>query len=165
MKYYIFEGLISNDELQVTNLISFIQETEGDLTIALCSEGGDAALSRVLLRMLNEHSERITLIAYELVGSAAFNVFYEFEGEKKIAFCTNGLYHHTTVDINVAGGNRATYYLGLAHQETMDTYWKNTINRAEGFLTVPEMMLLKTHQDVALSFSRMIEIFPDAEII
>lgn len=163
MKYFFFQDDIEKESVE--KLVNFINDFDEEILLGLHSDGGQSGLSRYLLDVLNINKERITLFAFEFIGSAAFNIFYDFQGRKKMSFGCIGVYHHASKPISVSGKNNVTYFAGRAEQKTMVELWDNTIERGKNFLNDKEMKSLKKNEDVPFSFSRMKEIFPDAEIV
>lgn len=91
MKYYIFSEVIDSEK--TSDLLDFLNETEGPVTIGLNSSGGSCAVSYFLLMALNSMKDRITLVGVSNVFSAAFDLWYHFEGRKDVMDETIGMLH------------------------------------------------------------------------
>lgn len=107
MKYYLFGHKIKSDSRYVKDLIDFVNETEGNLTIALSSEGGDVGASLLLIELLNHNKERIHLIAAGVIYSSAFDIWVGFRGYKSVFPGAMGMTHmaDTTVRITEKGSH------------------------------------------------------------
>lgn len=163
MKYYLHADGI-NDR-SVMDTINFIQNNEGELTIGLNSDGGGTSYAAFLLQCLNENRDRITLIALTGVFSAAFRVFYDFAGKKKMSHSCRGMYHYATQDVRMCAKVRpdGPDNEGIVSALKSDKLANDAF--VEKFMTPAELKKFRKNWDVYFDFERMKQIFPEAEII
>lgn len=164
MKYYIFDAEINAETVQP--LFDFICSTDDDVQVGICCVGGENDVERFLLNALNENKDRVTLVALSAIYSAAFALFYQFEGKRKITFGTRGMYHYSGVNVRVAanggiqdGEERAAAQFTKSNQKK----WQDDF--VGEFMNPAELRSFKSGKDVYFSFDRIREIFPDLEII
>ena len=164
MKQYILNDEIN--ESTTRDLMEFINANDGDLQIGISSVGGWYDHARFISHVLNQNKSRITLVAIGNIYSAAFRMFYEFDGVKKMTFATRGMAHHSRQTISIVN-------TGVADNEEAKMALHNCkkyinpdeLKYAEGFLTEKEFRLFRHGKEVWMDFGRMKEIFPKVEII
>lgn len=163
MKYYIHADGINDRSVMET--VNFIQNNEGEITIGLNSDGGQTSYGAFLVECLNENKDRITLIALTGVFSAAFRVFYEFKGKRKMSHGCRGMFHYATQDVRMCakirpdGTGEESVISGLKSSKAQNDSF------VEQFMTPTELRKFRKNWDVYFDFERMKKIFPDAEII
>lgn len=163
MKYYLHSDGINPDT--VRQMIEFVQDNEGELTIGINSSGGDVSAAAFLLDCLNANKDRITIIAVTAVFSAAFSLFYRFNGKKKITTGCRGMFHYSTQPITMAANGRPD---GWYDENALDVLKSDRAGLDEFaglFMTPSELKKFRKNWDVYFNTQRMREIFPDAEII
>lgn len=123
MKHYFFGHKIRPKGKAIERLVSFVNRTDGNLTIGLSSTGGEVGASLFILDMLNDNKDRIHLVASGIVYSAAFDIWLGFKGYKSANSGSMGMTHQvdTTVRVSEKG-----YYM-LEDVETI----KNQMSFAE----------------------------------
>lgn len=163
MKYYLYEGDINKEHVEP--LIAFLNNNEGEVTIGLNSVGGEMGLSRLVLKMLNDNKERVTLMAVETIESAAFNIFRDFRGKKLLSFGCRGMLHHAYCKVFISGNGKITFKSGRAISSVLKSDWKETHKKSKGWLTKKEVKLLNKDKDVNFDFERMKELFPGVKVV
>lgn len=158
-----------NEENRFQELINTIKqsETEEKVTIVMSSDGGDPYLATVFLDFLNSQKDRITLIASDTIASAAFYVFHNFKGERKIVDGTQGIVHHRTVmGIRITGHikNKTNSY-DVAQINKAQYFSEKSNKEYQEILTKKEFKDFKQGFDVVLPYKRMLEIFKGIETI
>lgn len=164
MKYYIFDAQITAETVQP--LLDFIGNNDDELQIGICCVGGENDVERFLLNALNENKDRITLVAMSAIYSAAFALFYQFKGKRKITFGTRGMYHYSGVNVRVAanGGIQDSEEKAAAEfTKRNQKQWQDSF--ANGFMSVSELRNFRSGKDVYFTFDRIKQIFPHLEII
>jgi ATP-dependent protease ClpP protease subunit len=80
-------------------------DTKTHILIYLNSEGGDVGCGQILTDFINEHRDRITLVACGYIFSAAFNLFFECRCKRRISDGTLGMAHFSwaTFDLDEGG--------------------------------------------------------------
>lgn len=92
MKYHYIDGNINNQTVE--KLAEFLNDNDGvTKSIFLNSQGGGYSDSRIIGEMLGRHKGFIELIAMNEIGSAAFEIFFLFEGAKRMGDQLIGVYH------------------------------------------------------------------------
>ncbi len=161
-QYYVHaEGL--RDE-KTKPLIDFINNTPGNLVIGLNCGGGGEAMRIFIQQLFAENADRITLVALVGIYSAAFDLFYKYEGEKVLTHGVAGMYHFSSLEarINANGkpeiGEAAAIFEGIKMSKAREE------KTAASFMNSSELKRYKRGEDVYFNFKRMKEIFPDAQI-
>lgn len=136
--------------------------------VGITSEGGSSYSGRFLLNVLNNPSnvKRITLVCIDKCYSIAFDVFYKFKGKKQIMLGSRGMLHYDSMPLQMC-------HDGLLKQdpelqcglEQLQVLRHETLTIVNTFLNKKEIEDLTKGTDVFFSYSRMLEIFPDAEIV
>ena len=163
MKYYLHAGGISVES--VIQILDFVQNNDGDLTIGLNSGGGQTSVAAFLLDCLNANSERVTLTALTGIYSAAFWLFYNFKGKRKIASGCRGMFHYATQPVTLCATGRPD---GFEDEAIVSALKHDKIANekiALEFMNPTELKKFKKNWDVFFGLDRMMEIFPDAQII
>lgn len=103
MKYYLFSGELTAKGIRP--LLEFLNETEGEITLGMDSEGGDTCVGCFLLDVLEAHSDRLVLVAAGRVYSAAMDLFCLYSGEKRVCRNAMGMVHlaYTNSEVNSTG--------------------------------------------------------------
>ena len=149
----------------VQMLINFINQNEGRLLVGIQSSGGRSGISQMVLKILNDNAERITLCAVSGVYSAAFEVFKGFQGQKAMTDNTLGMAHYGKNDFNLHTNGRPVYFEDEAVLLQNKKAAPKEVAKAESYMTPSELRRFKKGDEVYFSFDRMKELFPNAEII
>lgn len=163
MRYHLLKGQINPEIVKET--LDFICDHKGHLTVAIDSHGGEKAYADMLLFALNQNKDRVTLIAIAGVASCAFDIFYGFQGVRKMAFGCMGMTHYSSRNIDTHSNGEAAYAEGDCHKKNLKAYKEYELFILRKFATEKEIKRFKKSWDVYFSFKRMQQIFPDAEII
>lgn len=162
--YFFFSDLIKDEN--VGDLIEFINKTGNDpIMIGIKSCGGSSTLLYFLQRIFKEQSERISLVAIAGIYSAAFDLFYNFTGKRFLTRETKGMYHWAAQEVTINANSKLTYYEDEAMKRDRKRLKKEQLVFIAKFMTAGEIRKFKEGKDVYFDFSRMQEIFPDAEIL
>lgn len=163
MRYHLLKGRIDPETVKAT--LDFICDVEGNLTVAIDSTGGEKAYSDMLLFALNQNKDRVTLIALAGVASCAFDIFYGFQGPRKMAFGCMGMTHYSTQSLDIHPNGGAAYAEGLCQKKNLKAYKERELSTLQEFATAIEVKQFRKGWDVFFSFHRMKEIFPEVEVI
>lgn len=162
-KYFLFDQLL--DAEGIKKIIDFIQDNEGALNIVISSDGGKFWLTSFLSKILNDNADRITLTAIENIYSSAFYLFLSFQGKKALTFGCMGMVHYGSKSITITH-NGLPYYddekIWLLNCKEKADYCHDMISSV---LTESEFNSFKNNGHVYLSFERLRQIFPEAEIV
>lgn len=161
--YHIFEGEI--DASAVSSIIDFVQNTPGEIAVAINSSGGKTSTMRLLLHVLNQNKDRVTLIGLAGIFSAAFELFYSFEGRKAMTNGCRGMYHYSYCDVAIAANGKPENSGAESELLMLKQSKIREDSFVSRFLTSAELRKFKQNGDVFFSFERMKQIFPDAEIL
>lgn len=161
--FYIFTGLIEENSVQ--QFANFVMNTPGNLLVSIRSGGGNSDSGFVMERILAENVERISLCAMAGIYSCAFRVFYNFKGKRFLVPEAKGMYHlgHADIRLNVDG--TCTYDEDKALRETQMEFLEEHKAFAKSFMTESEFEKYLKGDEVYFAHSRMVEIFPTAEIL
>jgi ATP-dependent protease ClpP protease subunit len=104
-----FEGEINEESFN--QFLSNMEEAEGSESIEfwISSSGGDLHISEAMLDILHR-TPNVELIAYGDLSSAAFILFAQFKGEKRILPYAQSLIHVGTYGINVRSNGMLCKY-------------------------------------------------------
>lgn len=72
-----------------------------NITVYLSSTGGKISVMTALLEMVNSNKDRINLVAYDYIGSAAFVFFIKAECNKKALKNTIAMHHQTLTNVDL----------------------------------------------------------------
>lgn len=158
-KYYVHaDGL--NDE-KTKPLIDFINNTPGDLVIGLNCGGGSEAMRCFVQQLLAENADRITLVAMVGIYSAAFELFYKYDGVKVLTNGVAGMYHLASLNAHINANGNPEVGEAAAIFEGVKMTKLECDNFAASFMTPSEIKKYRKGEDVYFGFKRMKEIFPD----
>lgn len=161
MKYFHIEGTINEDLLN--RFLQFCNDYENeDWTFVINSRGGKNNCTRVIIHTINERSSNCRVISMGAY-SAAFDILYFTRCKKLITQRSLAMIHRGSAEMSVMSNNKPSY----PEDESIVKNWKHDydIEFASKILTASELKKFKKGDDIFFSFERIIEIFPDAEII
>jgi hypothetical protein len=82
-------------------ILSFNNLKEGErLDIYLCSVGGDVSAMEAIVDFLDTNVDRVRLIGYGELFSAAFEIFFKSKCDRTLLSGTMGMAHFTGVNVN-----------------------------------------------------------------
>lgn len=161
-KYYIHaDGL---HDTKIGDLISFINNTPGDLVVAMNSGGGSNGTRCLLQQLFAENEDRLTLVALNGIHSAAFELFYKYTGQKALTHGATGMWHMELVNCRLAANGLPDTEEDRAIYRGMESGRIANAEFAKGFMTPDELIRYQKGEDVYFDFERMKQIFPDAKI-
>lgn len=164
MEYLIFNEPITEETGQ--KILDFIGRTDGPIQIGIATVGGCKSTALFVLDAMNAAKDRLTLVAMTGIYSAGFRLFYDYKGKRKITFGCNGMYHYSGQNIRMNALGKPDYYEGAASMETIKKYDRaDDLQFSKQFMTASELRKFAQAQDVFFNFGRMMEIFPDVEMI
>lgn len=153
---YNFESNI--DEISTQKLIDFINQNQGELAIFLNSGGGKMESAALILEILDV--EKHTLIANGGVYSAAFWIFYQFKGKKKILPGTIAMWHQLSSETRINVDGKPTYTEGVYTRKRYKIEWKSELKFAKSIMTSKQLKRYKKGLDVYFlheQFKKMIK--------
>lgn len=162
-RYYNFVGILNDDSFN--KLSEYLSDHQNEtIFITINSGGGVSHLSKILAKMLNDRKDKISLCASG-VFSAAFALFYRFEGQRFIVESTLGMYHYPyqTMDMNHNGTPSDAE--GMCHKKQIKHTRSVALNFIKNFMTESETKKYQAGSNVYFTFERMKEIFPDAIVL
>lgn len=106
LKHCVIKGEINFEAVEVIAGFLNSLEPDEDARVYLCSDGGSTDARDVLLSMLNCYTQRLTLVAYCEICSAAFELFFLYEGRRELTFGTTGMYHRATRMIQMSSSGK-----------------------------------------------------------
>lgn len=146
-------GDINNDMTQ--DLIDAINSQE-NLTIYLNSDGGEVYEMEALLHLITENKDKIRLIGYGRLFSAAFELFFKAPCHKEILPLTVGMAHLSSCPMNIdERGVPKDSYGQMEANELVSLFEQSSSFYKKVGLTSKELKDLKAGKDVFLSSERM----------
>lgn len=162
MTYFIFDKPFNEEHSRT--FLDFLH-VPGDITIGINSGGGNVATSRLCIDALNANKDRVTLVCLAGVYSAAFELFYRFEGKRKLTVGCKGMYHLSYEEICIASNSKPISGEGDCMQRIRAYTYERETRFAKTFMTKPELKGLSRNEDVFFDFDRMKQIFSNADVI
>lgn len=162
-KYYLLNGKINEECLE--KLITFFNylDASDTLFIYLSSTGGMTIIGRAIISFINNNKDRIELACVH-AESSAFEIFYKSKCKKFLISPCRGMYHKQWVaDAGVFSDNRKPVYNSDIAIFNNDKYYD--FSYVKEFMNNMEFKKYKKGQDVYFNHQRMIEIFPDVEVL
>lgn len=160
-KYFQLKGEITTSLLD--NFINFYNTIEDQhYNIILDSIGGAFTIAVLIVKMINEKADKLTLISLGAYSSALY-ILYKSKCKKVLVEGSVGAYHrpmHSNITLTITG--EAKYHEDVNHIKNFKSF---NIDFVKEFMTKKELKKLNDNQDVFFTFKRMCKIFPDAEII
>lgn len=83
-------------------------EKEELLIIYLNSHGGWYAIMECMIDLINRHTDRTILVAYDTIASCAFELFYSVTCHRELLGGCRGMYHQSTITMSVNENGKAT---------------------------------------------------------
>lgn len=161
MKHFLLHDQLG-DGFQT--VLDVLDSTE-PVTIILACGGGDMAYAEVVLNIINTNPDNFTLISAGSY-SAAFYIFMNARCKKKIAKGTLGMFHFPYIKMELMTNGKVYYDQDRAHiknnKDFMFSYYTSWCN---SFMNKEEIEQLHKGDDVFFTHMRMLELFPDAEVI
>lgn len=143
----------------VEELISFINNTDGHLTIGIDSTGGQVGLSNFLAYILNRNKNRIKLVLHTFAWSAAFEMLYLFKGEIEVLPGALGMIHYAASRLDIDDRGKPVNPVDKA---VMANSKKQRIERekmAKEVLTPSQFKRFKKGEDVFIYYEQLKEFF------
>lgn len=163
MKYFYLRGRITDEML--LEFIRFNNENPTDeITIVLDSGGGSNYIAMAILDIINNRPN-VTLLLFQGLSMAMW-LFCRAKCKKKLANGAFLMWHYTAVSIDVKPDGKP-YFNGdenmvkIMRQSFLP--WGDAF--AKTWLNEKEFKKYKRHNDVYLSYERVKELFPEAEVI
>lgn len=160
---YLVSGTI--EEGFVEKIFEILRNDPGQISISIRSNGGSKMCNRIVLNALNENKDRVKLVAFGGVYSAAFVLFYFFEGKKAMVPGTTGMYHQSSVNLALSSRGQIDGQEDRLVQDENRRQYNIERGFASSFMTKSELKTFCSNRDVYFSFERMKEIFPNVEIL
>lgn len=161
MKYFQLEGSINGDLL--TKFMDFCNSYPNDeWTIVINSPGGYTNVACIILDIINNYAEKITLIsAYS--SSAAFTLFYFAKCKRRMIYGSLGMHHNEYIkEVIITENGTPKYDIDKCHIKNMKALSHNYLSKV---MTKKELKKYNNNNEVYFTFKRMKQIFPDVEII
>ena len=103
MKIYTINQDVNDDMLAiVTNAI----QEEWNITFYLKSTWWSWYVAQQIIDMINQNSDRVTLIANDYIASAAFRIFFYCTCKRKVLPHTMWMWHMARIDTSISGKKR-----------------------------------------------------------
>ena len=163
--YYIFENAVNLDNVRL--FADWLENRpDGKILFSITSAGGVVTAGRLLLKILNENKDRITLHILGGVYSIAFIVVYEYEGTISLTLNeSKGMIHYGYQSLNTDERGVVVYKEDRICLENLKLQRKQSDLQVEEFMTLVELRKFKKGEDVYFNFKRMSEIFPKALMV
>ena len=157
MNYYL-SGEITDKVL--IDFINFTNEyKENNINIFINSVGGNLAISKGLVYIINQEPIRFKLIALSGIYSSAFTMFLECKCEKIILDNCKGMYHLSHIDLNISTNKKGTYFEDEFIKSQLDYYYNEEINFGSKLnLTQSQMINLKAGKEIFFNTKQLREL-------
>lgn len=142
-------------------LNAFEKLKEGNtLKIYLNSEGGSVYEQDAIVDFININKERVRLIGYGQLFSAAFNIFFKVECPRELIVDTIGMAHFcwTTVEIDQSG-KPADDFNKFQAKEMKRTQDETVQFLKKVGLSTTEVNKIIKGKDIWISYPRMLQLF------
>lgn len=167
MRYKLFDGVLDGSPNGVVNSILDFLKEDGHLIVALNSIGGEIGAGIILLDALHGRDEitsSVTLVGVNCLGSSAFRVFYNYRGPKFLTMNCIGMFHQSTIEIQMASNKRPDDNEGLIHMSNQSFLFEKGKQFAIKFMTPSEYKRFIRNKDIWFNIHRMAEIFPENKV-
>lgn len=131
------------------------------IVIYLNSGGGSPFVSDVMIDIINKNINRFVIIANDLIGSSAFDLFFKSKCDRRIMPGTIGMYHQSYSSIDISENHKPAYQIDKAYYVRM-----NKVFYPEGIefvsklgLTKKEFKHYKNGDDLYFQYDRLTELF------
>ena len=161
----IFNILNDIDSETVNLFTAFLNDAESDpnkkpyIEIFLNSNGGEPAHGNIILYMINERKERVTLTAHNQIFSTAFELYVLAQCDKKILPYTTAMYHRATQEITMTSGNTPKTATDTANLNSLiadEAVTKKVCELTK--MSEEEKADIFNDKDVYFSYERLLEI-------
>lgn len=78
-------------------LVTALNSDPGHIHVMLSNEGGECAYAEAISHLIDMNRDRITLIGFDVLASAAFGIFFEAKCNKMLLPSTLGMFHRSHV--------------------------------------------------------------------
>ena len=162
MKSYYFTKTIDPESTQ--ELMNFIEENEGDLTIYLRCGGGEDWAREVMSDCMEKNKDRITLITNGYIYSNAFRLFFSFTGKRIVMGDTIGMFHQSSKKTDITESGKPQYLDDIEAMKRDKIDHKISLKWCKDIgLTDKEIRKFKRMDDVYFTEARLRELL-DAQI-
>lgn len=165
-KYFSFNKNITRDTY--SSFLEFVNtNSEDNWEITIDSSGGLGRQTFHIISIINSRSSQyktklVCLGAY----SAAFLIFHQTKCKKVLATTCRGMFHYGLSEVTLSDNGEIWSREDEVAMKDLKRFSVPLLNKiAAKFMKKKELKQFKKGWDVYLSFKRMKEIFPDAEII
>lgn len=156
--------LTLNGEFTDALLDKFIEnynkiDKDSPIKIYLSSNGGIISIGTILLDIINNNKENITLVAGGEIMSAAFDLFFFSECKKELLKDTTGMAHYgwTIMSVNENGKPTEDFEKFLL-KEMKDNKASNIDKYKELGLTIAELNKIKIGKNCYFNYTRLKEL-------
>ena len=164
MTAYIFDGKINKETVQ--QLFDFLNANQTEnIMMSICCTGGEYALAKMMIQVLNEQPERIILVSDCMLYSSGFDVFYHFKGKKILTVGVLGMTHNPSGNLTISANGEPYYEEDKAHKRSLKSIVEWESKWLSDILTKKECKDYALNKPIYFDFKRMTQIFPNAEII
>ena len=142
----------------------FNKQPNDKLNIYFRSDGGDVESQTAIIHLINSNSANIHLIAYGIIYSAAFFIFFNCKCERTVLHGTVGMCHYARVGIEVGDNNKGYYSSDKANQSWAkeENMWVLQFCIQLG-MSVKEINLIKKTQEVYFQVERLQELLENSK--
>lgn len=131
---------------------------EGDkVFVFLSSDGGMSSYKEAILGMLEIYKNITCLVGYGCLSSAAFELFFDYTGERELTGTCCGMYHRATTSIvtDSSGKPKGTESL-FSQKEIKRTHWAYALRMMASIdMSIPDIKKVEKGQDVYFTHEQM----------
>ena len=143
------------DEDLLTSISEAISSND-DIKIYLNSTGGMEWCSSAIIDIINSNKDRVELIGFGYLLSAAFHIMMESECKKRILDNTYGMYHQSVWDLEISALNKPSNVLDKFRVENSIKEYRIYYEKKckEWGFNEQELKRYKKGEDVYFSYER-----------
>lgn len=152
------DGPVNPD--MVDKLIQVINQSDEQIVIYFCSEGGDIFSEQIMIKLLSDYKERIILIGYGCLYSAAFYIFFKAECPTMLMPYTIGMAHQAVNVFNLNERGLPKTKQDKFHIESLKAQYKEGIDFGKNLgFTDEELKTIIDGDDLFLPYKRMLQLW------
>lgn len=128
------------------------------LFLYFSSEGGETYSAEAIIHIINNNIDLIELVGYGDLMSAGFDIFFKSNCYRILLPNSLGMFHQTTVNIDINESANASDRRGQADKTWMKLQKEQTIKFCESLkMTDKEISEIKKGRDVYFQHNRMLD--------
>lgn len=147
------------DEEMLNTIVNAYNTAKDIITIYLMSDGGYICVMKAIVDLINSDPDAFELVGYDILYSAAFEIFVTAKCKKRLLPNTVGMYHQSSRKLTINSAGKAQYKADEIVKEKAAIFHKEELKFIKkcGF-TNKETKQFKKDHDVYFHTERFNEI-------